>query len=41
MNRLVDGNGLPSDPRLFREPARRHAEQGYVARYTAETAPIE
>lgn len=37
MNRFADGHGLPSDPALFRERGRRHAEQGYVAQYAKET----
>jgi len=38
MNRFADGHGLPSDPTLFAERGRRHAEEGYVAQYAAETA---
>jgi len=38
MNRFADGHGLPSDPALFAERGRRHAEQGYVAQYADETA---
>ena len=41
MNRLVDGHGLPSDPKLFEDRGRRHAEQGYVAQYATETGSVE
>ena len=38
MNRLVDGHGLPADPRLYESRGRRHFEEGYVSQYTTETA---
>lgn len=37
MNRLADGHGLPSDPAMFAERGRRHAELGYLAQYSKET----
>jgi uncharacterized peroxidase-related enzyme len=37
MNRLADGHGLQSDPALFQARAKRHAEEGYLAQYSAET----
>jgi alkylhydroperoxidase family enzyme len=37
MNRLADGHGLPSDPKLFAARAKRHAEEGYLAQYIEET----
>ncbi|MFK7965647.1 MAG: carboxymuconolactone decarboxylase family protein [Burkholderiaceae bacterium] len=36
MNRLADGHGLPSDPSLFEERGRRHAEHGYFNQYASE-----
>lgn len=36
MNRLADGHGLPSDPSLFQERGRRHAEHGYYEQYAKE-----
>lgn len=36
MNRLADGHGLPSDPALFAERGRRHAEHGYLSQYAKE-----
>lgn len=37
MNRLADGHGLPSDPKLFKQRAKRHAVEGYLAQYQEET----
>ena len=37
MNRLADGHGLPSDPAMFEERGRRHAQLGYLAQYAKET----
>jgi hypothetical protein len=37
MNRMADGHGLPSDPVLFKERAKRHAVEGYLAQYSEET----
>ena len=37
MNRLADGHGLPSDPELFKQRAKRHAAEGYLAQYEEET----
>lgn len=37
MNRLADGYGLPSDPVLFKERAKRHAAEGYLAQYSEQT----
>ncbi|MGB0683220.1 MAG: carboxymuconolactone decarboxylase family protein [Magnetovibrionaceae bacterium] len=37
MNRLADGHGLPSDPSLFEMRGKRHAEEGYLSQYLAET----
>lgn len=36
MNRLADGHGLPSDPALFKERGKRHAEHGYFSQYAKE-----
>lgn len=41
MNRLADGHGLPSDPALFKERGRRHAENGYFTQYAKEIGADE
>ncbi len=41
MNRLADGHGLPSDPALFKERGRRHADNGYFTQYAKEIGADE
>jgi len=41
MNRLADGHGLPSDPTLFKERGRRHAEHGYYDQYAKEIGALD